>query len=194
MVDMEFVRTERKPQEICGSFQKVTLKQFAEDFHASGLWNEFYWKPEFKEMSEMQFIQEVYEKIQIPKRSTTGAAGYDFFAPFEIRVNKDWTGRIPTGVRWVTIDRDKVLLCAPRSGLSEKYGTRLKNTVGVVDPDYCTAENEGHIFFNLTAEKPFSIEQGERFCQGMILPFFITEDDKEQPKAKRTGGHGSTGK
>ena len=90
------------------------------------------------------------------------------------------------------IDGGWVLMLFPRSGLGFKYRLRLDNTVGVVDADYFGAKNEGHIFVKLTncGEKPLSVAAGEAFCQGVFLPYGLTEDDDAE--GVRTGGFGST--
>ena len=39
--------------------------------------------------------------------------------------------------------------------------------------------------------KPMALEQGTKFCQGIIQPYFVMEDDNAT--GERTGGMGSTG-
>ena len=82
----------------------------------------------------------------------------------------------------------------PRSGLGFKYRLQMDNTVGIIDSDYFTAKNEGHIFIKMTncnrQGKSLSISAGEGFAQGIFLPFGITEDDDAD--GERQGGFGST--
>lgn len=127
----------------------------------------------------------------LPRRATAGSAGYDFFAPKAFELRPGETVRIPTGVR-ARIDAGWVLMLFPRSGLGFKYRLRLDNTVGVVDADYFGAKNEGHIFVKMTncGDRPLSVAAGEAFCQGVFLPFGLTEDD--DASAERIGGFGST--
>jgi len=127
----------------------------------------------------------------LPRRATAGSAGYDFFAPAAFSLEPGETVKIPTGVR-ARIEAGWVLMLFPRSGLGFKYRLRLDNTVGVVDADYFGAKNEGHIFVKLTncGDKPLSVAAGEAFCQGVFLPFGLTEDDAAE--GERTGGFGST--
>ena len=72
----------------------------------------------------------------------------------------------------------------------------LANTVGNIDSDYYGADNEGHIMVKLRMEtaggEPRTFEAGTAVCQGVFVPFGITEDDSATEK--RTGGFGSTGK
>ena len=127
----------------------------------------------------------------LPRRATAGSAGYDFFAPKAFELRPGETVRIPTGVR-ARIDAGWVLMLFPRSGLGFKYRLQLNNTVGVVDADYFGAKNEGHIFVKMTncGDRPLSVAAGEAFCQGVFLPFGLTEDD--DASAERIGGFGST--
>ncbi len=136
-----------------------------------------------------------YNEIKLPKRATTGSAGYDFFAPFNFTLEVGQTIKIPTGIR-VLLDNDKFLAIYPRSGLGFKYRVQLDNTIGIVDFDYAQSDNEGHIFIKITNDgrenKPVSIKRGEAFAQGIIQQYFLTEDDDTD--GIRNGGFGSTTK
>ena len=151
----------------------------------------------FEKVSLEEFIkaekQENYQNITLPKRATSGSAGYDFFALNDFTLNPNETIKIATGVR-VYIEEGWVLKIYPRSGLGFKYRLRLDNTVGIIDSDYYFAENEGHIFIKLTncGDKPLTVEKGKAFAQGVFLEYGITADD--DVTAERTGGFGSTDK
>ena len=128
----------------------------------------------------------------LPRRATSGSAGYDFFSPLVFTLAPGACVRIPTGVR-ARIDDGWVLMLFPRSGLGFKYRLQLNNTVGIVDADYFGARNEGHIFIKLTnaGDRPMTVGSGEAFAQGVFLPFGLTDDD--DARGERTGGFGSTG-
>ena len=129
---------------------------------------------QFYKVSKTEFLksggEEEYLNISLPKRATSGSAGYDFFAPKEYTLLPGETVKIPTGIR-VKIDDGWVLTIFPRSSLGFKYKLRLDNTVGIIDSDYYYAENEGHIFIKLTncGDKPLTIEKGKAFAQGVFL-------------------------
>lgn len=137
--------------------------------------------------------QKNYDNIILPKRATSGSAGYDFFAVEDFTLNPNETIKIATGVR-AYIEEGWVLKIYPRSGLGFKYRLRLDNTVGIIDSDYYFAENEGHIFIKLTncGNKPLTVEKGKGFAQGVFLEYGITADDDATDE--RTGGFGSTDK
>ena len=76
----------------------------------------------------------------------------------------------------------------PRSGLSFKYGLRIINTVAIIDQDY-----RDTIKLKVTVEQSYTLKKGERFAQGIILPFGIMSGEIV-PTESRNGGFGSTGR
>lgn len=154
-------------------FEKVSLAQFAESFGAGA--------------------DVAYAELRLPRRATSGSAGYDIYSPMDFELKPGETVKIPTGIRAVMED-GWVLMIFPRSGLGFKYRLQLNNTVGVIDSDYCLSDNEGHIFVKLTNDsnegKTVSVKRGDAFAQGVFLPFGITTDDAAA--GIRNGGFGST--
>ncbi len=137
--------------------------------------------------------KDLYKDIILPKRATKGSAGYDFFAPYEFKLEPNQTAKIPTGIR-VKIDEGWVLKIYPRSSLGFKYRLTLNNTVGIIDSDYFYADNQGHIFIKVTncGDKLLSVEKGSAFAQGVFVEYGITIDD--ECDTDRHGGIGSTDK
>ena len=166
-------------------FEKISKTQFFKDFAE-------YIDDEGLDTRDSEAI---YNLIKIPKRATTGSAGYDIFAPFDITIPPKGTIKVPTGIR-VLLDSDKFLAIYPRSGLGFKYKMQLWNTIPVIDADYSGSDNEGHIwvkFYNDSPEgKTITIKQGEGMCQGIIQQFFKVDDDETD--GIRNGGIGSTTK
>lgn len=164
-------------------FEKVTLEQFTKD-----------WIDTFANKPN-HIITDIYNNIKLPKRATSGSAGYDFYAPIEITLKPGETIKIPTGIR-VQIDDGWVLKCYPRSGLGFKYRLQLNNTVGIIDSDYFYSDNEGHIFAKITndtnEDKTVDIAAGTGFMQGIFVEYGITVDD--DVTSVRNGGFGSTTK
>lgn len=149
-------------------------------------------REDFPQYSEEE-IQEIYEKIIVPRRATRGSAGYDFFAPFSFRLAPGETIKIPTGIR-AKIDEEWVLKLYPRSGLGFKYRLQMNNTVGIIDSDYYNSDNEGHIFIKMTNDtnegKTVEVAEGTGFAQGIFIEYGITVDDEAD--GVRNGGLGST--
>ena len=152
----------------------------------------------FTHVSEAQYAEAMQgqeclplSEVSLPKRATAGSAGYDFVSTLDVTVPAGGTALIPTGIR-AEMEPGWVLLLFPRSSLGFKYGMRLSNTVGVIDSDYAFAKNEGHIMVKLRnpLSEPVTIGRGERFCQGVFLPYGTAEED--EVLTGRTGGFGST--
>ena len=162
-------------------FEKVSFEQFKSD-----------WEDTFPGKND---VNEVYDGIKLPKRATTGSAGYDFYTPKAFTLKPGETVKIPTGIR-VRIDDGWVLKLYPRSGLGFKFRLQFNNTVGIIDSDYYNSSNEGHIFCKITNDsnesKTIELNKGDGFCQGIFVEYGITVDDDAD--GKRDGGFGSTGK
>lgn len=163
-------------------FSKVSKERFVSDFSET-----------FPELSAD--AEKIYEELKLPKRATTGSAGYDFYMPITITLAPGETVKIPTGIR-AEMAEQFVLMLFPRSGLGFKYRLQLNNTVGVIDSDYAGSENEGHIFSKITNDtnegKTVTLSAGTGFMQGVFLPYGITVDD--EVNETRNGGFGSTTK
>lgn len=155
----------------------------------------------FEKVSEKQFNQDLikllnvsddkYANIIIPRRATSGSAGYDFTSPVDFVLRPGEMIKIPTGIR-CRINEGYVLEIYPRSSIGFKYQTMLANTVGIIDCDYYYADNEGHIIIALMnmGDRELVIKAGERFAQGLFKQYFLAEE--EYVVSKRTGGFGST--
>ncbi|NLL00198.1 MAG: deoxyuridine 5'-triphosphate nucleotidohydrolase [Clostridiales bacterium] len=163
-------------------FEKVSKERFIKD-----------WLGTFSLDVTDKEAGSIYDKIMLPKRATSGSAGYDFYSPIAFSLNPSETILIPTGIR-VRIEDGWVLKCYPRSGLGFKYRLQLNNTVGIIDSDYYGSDNEGHIFCKLTNDtnegKTITIEEGVGFMQGIFVEYGITYDDDASDI--RNGGFGST--
>lgn len=67
-------------------FHKVSLEQFK-----SGI------QDNFTEYTEAE-IRQMYEALKLPRRATTGSAGYDFFTPIYVKLAPGESIKIPTGI------------------------------------------------------------------------------------------------
>ena len=163
-------------------FKKVSFEQFKKDMIDT-----------FDNMYSEEEIREIYDKIKMPKRATTGSAGYDFFTPIPFSLEPNHTIKIPTGIRCI-MEYEWVLKLYPRSGLGFKYRLQLNNTVGIIDSDYYYSDNEGHIMAKITNDsnegKVAHLKEGDGFIQGIFLQYGVTVDDEAD--GVRNGGFGST--
>ena len=162
-----------------GQFHKVSFEQFKKD-----MLENFFCLNDYD-------MQDAYYSLNIPTRATSGSAGYDFYSPISITLEAGCTAKFPTGIR-VEINEGWWLGCLPRSSLGFKYRLQLDNTMGVVDSDYFYSDNEGHIWAKITnnSDKALEIKAGDRFMQGIFIPYGITYSDCAN--GKRNGGFGST--
>ena len=149
--------------------------------------------------------------INLPKRATHHAAGYDFEAAADVVVPsiwKQWFSRrigeekqlqknikpvlVPTGIKSY-MGEEEFLQLANRSSNPLKRVLLLSNGVGVIDSDYYnSAGNEGHIMFQFTnfGLTDVTIKKGEKIGQGIFLPFL--KADQDESVSERTGGFGSS--
>ena len=184
---MGIVKTLRMIPQV-GKFEKISPTEF--DRYNS--------ENDFDTMTKAQ-LNDSYYHIDFadisPRRSTSGSAGYDFKAWADFTIPAQCSIVIPTCMK-CRIENGWMLCVYPRSGMGFKYGVHLANTIGVIDSDYygCNA-NDGHIMVKLTnpSKADITIKQGEKFCQGIFIPFGVTEDDNPVHN-ERSGGMGSTGK
>lgn len=161
-------------------FEKVSFEQWKADCGIKGLAD--------------KDLKEWYDAIQLPRQATAGSAGLDFYMPFNLNFESGSKWKIATGVRWVTgeDEKDRVLLIVPRSGLGFRHGIRLPNTMGVIDADYCDADNEGHILVSLEnpSDHAVPLPEGKPFAQGIIVRYEVPEGAESDEVRK--GGFGST--
>ena len=162
-------------------FEKVTEEQFASDFVSCIGGNE-------------KAAEALYDNIRIPARATAGSAGYDIVTPGSFVLAPGESVKIPTGLR-IKMEPGWMLLILPKSGLGSRFRLQLDNTMGLIDQDYYSAANEGHIIVPVTNDsksgKVLEVPAGKAFVQAVLVPFGITYDDAAE--GERTGGFGSTG-
>ena len=175
-------------------FSKVSYEQFKKDFMKLF---------DIDEKDGSVYDKEIkmsYDSIMLPKRATSGSAGYDFFSPFGFDLYPGESIVIPTGIR-CEMNSNWVLMEFPRSGLGFKYGLSMANTIPVIDSDYFHSDNEGHILVKLVNDSCIAhdlghndgaveFDVGKAFCQGIFLQYGVTIDDDVE--TVRNGGFGST--
>lgn len=157
-------------------FEKVSLEEFK------------------KSVSYLNNVEEAYDNIVMPKRSTKNSAGYDICTPISFTLESGASFNIPTGIK-AYLNNDEVLNIYVRSSMGFKYNIRLCNQVGIIDSDYYNnIDNEGHIFVKLKNEGDSTVtfNAGDRIVQGIFMKYLITDDDSAD--TTRIGGRGSTGK
>lgn len=163
-----------------GSFEKVSFDQFKKDMEDLNYEN-----------IDLKYI---YENLKLPRRATTGSAGYDFYLPIhELVIPSNCTVTIPTGIK-VYMDIPWYLKLCPKSGLSFEYPLVLVDTIGIIDSDYYNTKNEGHIYAKIKNEsnKKCFLNFNDKYMQGIFCRYGLKNDDADDPKSVRNGGFGST--
>lgn len=136
-----------------------------------------------------KFVTEKEELL--PKRSTKYSAGYDFKSPVDFVVPAHSESNVIDCEVSIQLDSDKVLMLYTRSGNGIKHGITLKNNTGIIDADYFPNTIKTVLVNN--SDKDFIVHKGDRIMQGLIMQYFVT-DDEEIVDKERTSGFGSTGK
>jgi dUTP pyrophosphatase len=147
-------------------------------------------------------------EINLPQRSTSNSAGYDFEACENITVPSYYKQLlqkiisnepikptlIKTGIKSYMAE-DEVLSIYNRSSNPFKKGLVMANSVGIIDSDYYgNPDNDGHIMFAFYNFMPFDVEisKGDKIGQGIFTRFLKIDNDTSN--GDRSGGFGSTGK
>lgn len=164
-------------------FYKVSYEQFKKDYIAINGNNVV--DTELKKM---------YDEIKLPKRATTGSAGYDFYLPYAISLKAGEELTIPTGICF-ECQQDYAMLFMSKSGLGTKSRLQLNTCVSLIDSDYFYSDNEGHILARVIHDSRdkdavLSLPAGKSFLQGVFVKFGVTKSD--EAKGIRNGGFGST--
>lgn len=155
----------------------------------------------FEKISYEQFKKdigddrELYNLIELPKRSTKKSAGYDIKSMESAIIKKGEAKSFKTGLK-VCMNDDEVLQIYSRSSFGYKYNVCLMNNVGIIDADYYNnPDNEGHFQIRLVnfCDNDFEVKVGDRIAQGIFVKYF-TVDNEEDIVKERTSGFGSTGK
>lgn len=135
------------------------------------------------------------KNINLPRRSTAHAAGYDLEAAEDTLVPAYRPGvqptLIPTGVK-AYCQPDEFYIIANRSSGSKK-GLVLSNGIGIIDADYYgNPTNDGQVHvtvFNVSGHD-LVVKKGERIAQAIFQKFLTVDNDNAT--GERAGGFGST--
>lgn len=135
--------------------------------------------------------------INLPKRSTMHAAGYDVEAAEDTIIPVYYPGikptLIPTGLKAYCMDDEWYMLVNRSSG--PKKGFIMANSIGVVDSDYYGNEsNDGHFYFQYIncSDHDIEVKKGDVIGQVIFQKYLTVDNDCAE--GIRKGGFGSTDK
>lgn len=132
------------------------------------------------------------KEAELPVRSTSKSAGYDFFINEDIEIKSKETLFIWTNIKAYMLD-DEFLDIYIRSSVGSKNRIRLTCS-GLIDSDYYNnPKNEGNIGLALEnlGTETFTMKKGDRIVQGVFKKYLVADNDN--CKNVRSGGFGSTG-
>lgn len=132
------------------------------------------------------------EEVYMPVRKTKYSAGYDFLAPFDIKITPGTEYFFWSDIKAYMLG-DEVLALYPRASTGIKKNIMLKNTVGIIDADYYkNKKNDGNIGFSLYnyGDTPAIFEAGQGVAQAIFQKYLIA--DNCNTDEVRKGGIGST--
>ena len=104
-------------------------------------------------------VQKLSNNAALPKRSTSGAAGYDLSAAHDCTIPAGGKGLVKTGLS-ISFPAGLYARIAPRSGLALKKFIAVG--AGVVDSDY--RGDVGVVLFN-HGDQDFQVKMGDRIAQ-----------------------------
>lgn len=139
--------------------------------------------------------QIIFPPTQLPTRSDTRSAGYDFYTPVDFQVLPNSKMLIWTNVKAYMQD-DEVLQLFVRSSIGIKHDCVLANGTGIIDASYYeNIDNDGNIgicLVNRTGQTK-EFKAGDRIAQGIFTKYLLADEDNTTSE-ERTSGIGSSGK
>lgn len=136
-------------------------------------------------------IKKLHKNTKTPYYAHPGDAGFDLFVPEDVTVAPGERKSVPLGIA-MEIPDGFVGLMFDKSSLSHKHG--LKTFGNVIDSGY---RGEIHAGIMNHADKPYTIEAGQKIIQMLIIPVEtvdIIETNELGNSARGEGAFGSTGK
>jgi dUTP pyrophosphatase len=136
-------------------------------------------------------IRRRHEEAIVPTKGTTGAAGYDLYAPHDFEIAPGQRRVIDIGIE-IEIPTGVVGMIKSRSGMAIHSGIDV--AAGVVDSDY--RGSIGVVLCN-NGNAWLTIKSGDRIAQILFLLCFagdLVEADRLSATDRGEGGFGSTDK
>ncbi|MBM3237316.1 dUTP diphosphatase [Candidatus Poribacteria bacterium] len=137
-------------------------------------------------------IKRIDKNLPLPVYETSGSVGFDLLCREEVTINPSEIALIPANVI-VEIPPGYMLMVTLRSSTPKKYGLLMPHGVGIIDNDYCGAEDEIKIqVYNFTAN-PVTVKRGDKIAQGIFTKVDKAQwEEVERMNQQTRGGFGST--
>jgi len=138
-------------------------------------------------------IHRLDPSVSLPRYETSGAAGFDLSARWDVTIQPGEVKLVPTGLV-IKVPADHFLGVFARSSTPLRLGLIVANGVGVVDSDYCGATDEIKIEVLNFTTAPVTVRRGDRLAQGVVLPCVRVEwEERDAAHQPSRGGFGATG-
>jgi dUTP pyrophosphatase len=139
-------------------------------------------------------VRRLRAHVALPAYQTAGAAGFDFAAAEDVRVEPGAVALIPTGLV-IRVPDGYFLGIFARSSTPLKRGLIVSNGVGVIDSDYCGASDEIKIQVLNVTRDAVTVRAGDRIAQGLFIPVARAawQETTDDLRAGSRGGFGATG-
>lgn len=138
-------------------------------------------------------VQRLCDEAVLPTKAHRGDAGLDLSACETVTIGAGERATVGTGLA-VAIPEDHAGLVVPRSGLAMRHGLSIVNAPGVIDTGYRGEVRV--ILLNTDREHAFTVEQGMRIAQLLVVParaVELVEVSELTETARGDGGFGSSG-
>lgn len=135
----------------------------------------------------MLLNMEVKEGVELPKFSTKGSAGLDFFAPEKIVVPAFGSVVVPLGVKIELVDGICIIM-KERSSIATKQ--KLHLGASVIDSDY---RGELHAHFISANNHDVILPKGSKIIQGIFLMYSQPQFNLTKVLSNTERGEGAFG-
>ena len=139
-------------------------------------------------------IKRIDKSLPLPVYETAGAVAFDLMARVDTEIGVGELVRVPTNII-VETPKGFMLMLAPRSSMpSRKPGLISPHSIGIVDQDYCGADDEILFQVQNIGKEPVTVSRGEKIGQAVFVKIDKMEiEEVEEVGATSRGGFGSTG-
>lgn len=135
------------------------------------------------------------QSLPLPQYETAGSFAFDFLARETTIIEPQSLALIPSNTI-IKCPPNLALKVLPRSSTFRKKSLIFPHSVGLIDADYCGAEDEIMIQVFNFGQVPITVERGEKIAQGLFVRTervdFVELDHAELGSSR--GGFGSTDK
>ncbi len=138
-------------------------------------------------------ITRIDKSLPLPEYQTKGSVAFDLYSRIDLEIKPQEIFLIPTNLI-IQTPKNYMLLIASRSSNPKKLGLLKPHGIGIIDQDYCGAEDEIKVQVMNFTDKSVTIKKGQRIGQATFVKINKANwQEVDKIKQKSRGGFGSTG-